>query len=444
MEGDVVLGDDGGTRGRDDRRHAGAVGVGLAVVGRRALVEDAVPVPVEGGVQGDLEGVGEPVPVAVVRDDLGDTGVRREIGLVGPGAAARSQRSVVGPEVVVRLAEGPVRVGDRLPARPLEGPLARSVREPDPDQVVSGGEGVPQPVVLGLAADRGQVAAPGAGLGLGVGPALGGQGVVPVPVHGGLPPQGGAEHVGRSGCTAVVVVEGRPDDGRRAVEGHRAELVARGAVARQELEELLTRGRVEQVRRSGIDAVVVVEEPPDDHDRVLDRHGKPEEVARRAVEGQELGPLLAGGRVEQVRRSGVGAVVVVPVGPDDDGRTVDGDGGAEAVPGGAVRGQELRDLLAGGRVEQVGRSRVGSVVVVVAGPDDRCRAVDVYASAEEVVLGAVGGQELGDLLTRRSVEHVRRSGSGALVVVSRRPDDDGRAVDRQDQAEVVVRGAVGG
>ena len=56
--------------------------------------------------------------------------------------------------------------------------------------------------------------------------------------------------------------------------------------------------------------------------------------------------MIARCGVEEVGRTGVGAVVVVPGGPDDGGGTADHDGPAEPVVRRAVVGQELEELVA--------------------------------------------------------------------------------------------------
>ena len=72
-----------------------------------------------------------------------------------------------------------------------------------------------------------------------------------------------------------------------------------------------------------------------DHDGVaVDRHGAAEVVLLRCVGGRQLylcvrGPVVV--RSEDVGRARIGAVVVVAVGPDHDGGAVDGHRDAERV-----------------------------------------------------------------------------------------------------------------
>ena len=71
----------------------------------------------------------------------------------------------------------------------------------------------------------------------------------------------------------------------------------------------------------------------------VDCNGEAKPVARRAINGKELEKLLACVDVEQIRRAGFAAVVVVLVGSDDGGGATDCDGFAEEVESRAVVGK---------------------------------------------------------------------------------------------------------
>ena len=153
----------------------------------------------------------------------------------------------------------------------------------------------------------------------------------------------------------------------------------------------MARRGVEEVARAGAGAVVVVEECPDDGGGAADRDGPAKMLLLLAVVGQELGDLLASGRVKDIGRPGVVAVILTPVGPDDGGSAVERDGMAESVVLRAVVGQEFGNLLAREYVEQVGGAGVGAVVVVPHGPDHGGGAADRDGPAEQIVRRAVVG-----------------------------------------------------
>ena len=122
------------------------------------------------------------------------------------------------------------------------------------------------------------------------------------------------------------------------------------AVEGQELENLLARRGVEQVRRAG-PAVAIP--GPDDGGGAADRYGVAEVPLPRAVVGEELGNLtwvFRGAYVKQVHGAGVEAVVVVPSCPDDGGDASDRDGVTELLAQRTVVGQQLGDLQACGGV----------------------------------------------------------------------------------------------
>ena len=204
---------------------------------------------------------------------------------------------------------------------------------------------------------------------------------------------------------------------------------------------MLARGGVKEVGGAGGVAVVIVSPRSDDGDGAADRDGDAEEIALRAVVGKELGDLygIRGVRdVEQVGRAGVGAVVVVVGCPDDGDGAADRYGSAEEIALRAILGQEFGDLIACRYVKQVGRAGAAAVVVVSEGPDDGGGAADRDGEAEDVERRAVVGEELGDLVARGGVEEVGGAGGGAVVVVPEVPDDGGGPVDRDGPAELVV------
>ena len=241
-----------------------------------------------------------------------------------------------------------------------------------------------------------------------------------------------------------------PNDGGGAADRDGvAEEVADRAVVGQELGDLVARDGVEEVGGAGVDAVVVVVKAcADDGGGVADRDGAAEVVLSRAVARKELGDLTARGGVKQVGGAGELAVVVVEGCPDNGGflagGAADRDEDAERVARRAIVGQELDDLPARGGVEEVGGTGARAVVVVQVGPDDGGGATDCHGLPEEVVRSAVVGQELGDLTARGGVKEVCGAGVESVVVVETRPNDGGGTADRHGEAEQVARRAIVG
>jgi len=233
---------------------------------------------------------------------------------------------------------------------------------------------------------------------------------------------GDVEKVGRAGFAAPVVVKRCPDQGRVADDRYGcAEPVADRSVGGGELGELVAGGDVEKVGRAGAVASVVILPCSDQGCVAADRYGTAERVACRSVGGGELGELVAGGDAEQVRRAGVAAPVVVTRCSDQCRVAADRYGTAKKVPCRGVGGGELGKLVAGGDVEQVRRAGVAASVVVTPCPDQGRVAADCYGIAERFVRRSVGGGELEELVAGGDVEQVRRAGVAAPVVVTRCP-----------------------
>ena len=113
-----------------------------------------------------------------------------------------------------------------------------------------------------------------------------------------------------------------------------------------------------------------------------------------------IGPALVS--LEDVGGAGGGAGVVIAVGADDDGVSVDGDRAAEGVAGGAVGGGELGDLIpgviqSGAALEDVGGAGVVAAVVVAPCAGDHEVAVDGDAEPEPVGLAGIAGDGLAPL-----------------------------------------------
>ena len=96
------------------------------------------------------------------------------------------------------------------------------------------------------------------------------------------------------------------------------------------------------------------------------RDGSSEVICKCSVAGHQLVELLAGERIEDIRGPGVGAVVVVAGGRDNDQGSIDGARDSEEIVAGPVTGDELADELPGRDVKDVG----GSHVVVAHRADD--------------------------------------------------------------------------
>ena len=246
------------------------------------------------------------------------------------------------------------------------------------------------------------------------------------------------------------VVEGGPDERRVAVDGDRpAEAVAAGSVGGDE-PDLLRPGRAvtdEDIRRALIGGGVHVGgECADDHGVAGDGHGDAEAIVGRAACGVEPGLLGPRGPAprEDIGRAlvGVGAHVV-PVGSDDHRVARDGDGDAELVVGGAVRGVD-RGLLRPDRAvagEDEGRTLVGvrAQIVEVRSDDDRV-ARDRDRDAELVAARAGGGVELAlqgprDAGSREDVRRALIDVEPHVVLIG--SDDDRVARDRDRGAEPV-------
>ena len=195
---------------------------------------------------------------------------------------------------------------------------------------------------------------------------------------------------------------------------------------------------------------VVVIKGPDNSRAARDRDGAAEQIVRRRVGGGEfllLGPHPARAR-KDVGRAGVGAPVVVALGPDDGHVARDRDVLAESIARRRVGGGEF--LLLGPHParahEDVGRAGVGAPIIVVIGPDNGRVARDRDGVAKVIVLCRVGGGEF--LLLgphpARAREDVGRAGVAAPVGVGRSPDDGRVARDRDGPAEAIVRRCVNG
>ena len=240
-----------------------------------------------------------------------------------------------------------------------------------------------------------------------------------------------------------------PDQNGVPVDGHGlAESVARSGVGGRQLGYLDVRGAaVKRAKDVDCARVAVVADGPDHDGAAGDRHGPAEGVARRGITCSQLGHLAvrgaAVGREEDVGRARSRAAVVVAIGSDHDGVAIYGHGGAEGVARRGVGGRQLGQLTvrgaAVGREEDVGRARSRAAVVVAAGPNHNCVAVDRHGGAEEVARRGIGGRQFGHFDVRGATIG-RAEDVGSFPIPG--SDHDGAAVDRHGVAEVLSLRAI--
>ena len=171
-----------------------------------------------------------------------------------------------------------------------------------------------------------------------------------------------------------------------------AERVPRSSVRREEFGNLSTGGRIEEIRGTRAIEIVVVFPRPYGDDTIVDGDGDAEIVTRRSVTWEEFGDLSTGGRTEQIRRTRVGAIVIVKPRPYSDNAVVDGDGDPESVIRRYVTWEEFCDLSTGGRIEKIRRTRVGAIVDVEVSPYGDDAVVDGDGEAEPVKRHSVACQ----------------------------------------------------
>lgn len=98
-------------------------------------------------------------------------------------------------------------------------------------------------------------------------------------------------------------------------------------------------------------------------------------------------------RIKQIRSARFGPEIVIAVSPDDR------DGLTKEVHRGTIARQQLRNLLTGARVEQIGRPGIAPVVAIGVGANNGRRTTDRYGIAKTVERGAICGEQLFERIT---------------------------------------------
>ena len=246
---------------------------------------------------------------------------------------------------------------------------------------------------------------------------------------------GGAPAVDGGGC---------PQNGPDPADSDRvSELVARRAVLRAHAGELDSRAHVEGIGTSGIRRSTLAVRCPDHGQTISDVHALPEELVVDSGGREELEQLLPVRHIEDVGGAGVRIEVVVPGGADQGLAVVQGHAPPEVVLHGSVRGDDLVELTPVADAEHVRRTEGPTVRVVVEGADDHMIPIDRHVAAEVVTRVAIIGYQLEELLAGRSVEDVGRTRPGSVDGIAGRSDDDVIGTDRHAGSEPVTGEIVG-
>ena len=141
------------------------------------------------------------------------------------------------------------------------------------------------------------------------------------------------------------------------------------------------------------------------------------------IAGEELlrlRPGASGIPLEDVRRSRIAAVLIVKVGPDDSPVPADRYAASELISsiyGIQITGEELlflRPGVSGIPLEDERRSRIAAVLIVPVGPDDNPVPADRYGGSETIfrIYGIrIAGEELCEQSRRLRLSYRRRDDS---------------------------------
>ena len=207
---------------------------------------------------------------------------------------------------------------------------------------------------------------------------------------------------------------------------------------------------LEDIGRPGIAALVVIQIHADRHPVAIDAHRATEVIAGGPVGRGQLGCLHPVGStaLEDIGRTGIGSLVVIHVRADRHPIAVNADREAEIIAGGAVGRLQLGRLhpVGAAALEDVGRTGGAALVVIAVRADHDAVRADGHRPAEVIGRGAVGRLQLGRVDPIRSIalEHISGPGRTPLVVVAVRADHHEMSVDVHTHSKVVVRCPIGG